>query len=67
MTNNKESTGMLRMSQEFGTSTQDFKKIKYLPSRKNIDTDTYAIKYSTKEILEEFQSTVFKVNEKYTF
>ena len=54
MTNNKESTGILRMSQEFGTAAQDFKKIKYLPSRKNIDTDTYAIKYSTKEILEEF-------------
>jgi hypothetical protein len=64
MKNNKESTGTLRASQEFGSTAQDFKKIKYLPSRKNIDTDTYAIKYSTKEILEEFQTTVFKVSEK---
>lgn len=35
-------------------TASEFKKIKYLPSRKNIDTNTYAIHYSTKEILDDF-------------
>ena len=29
MKNNKESTGTLRASQDFGSTAQDFKKIKY--------------------------------------
>jgi hypothetical protein len=35
-----------------------FKQVKYLPSRKNIDTNTYHIHYSTKEILDDFQTQI---------
>jgi len=53
-TKNKSEMLNLRASKDLTANASEFKKIKYLPSRKNIDTNTYAIHYQTKEILEEF-------------
>ncbi len=44
-TKTKSELGNLRGSKDLTATASEFKKIKYLPSRKNIDTNTYAIHY----------------------